>query len=102
MNLRIAGCGKGRLRLMLPLIFALGVFLACGAAPNTVARAPASSMNLTILIEGQFASNSPGTIIAVSAEFSNATEDFVLSGKQSLTCDGVKIPNEGGVPRRSE
>jgi len=56
-------------------------------------------MNLSIGIDGQFAPDSAVTTVFVSVTFSNASEGFVLSGKQSLTCNGVKVPS-GAVPRQ--
>ena len=94
---------KGQLRLVLSLVCVVLVLLACGATPivNRLAKAPASTINLTVVIDDQLAFTSEKTTVLVSAGFSNKRESFVLSGKQLLTCDGVRVPNMSGVPRRN-
>lgn len=103
------GCSRQEIRsrkkllwLLLPLGGALVILLACGAAPNTVATAPASTMNLSIRIDNQLIPDSTGTMVSIYVTFSNASEGFVLSGKQTLTCNGVKLPSGAvrwAVPR---
>jgi hypothetical protein len=92
------------MQLVLPLIFALLVFLACGLTDEirTEATAPASSLKLLISIPGQFAAASTGkTSVFISVFFSDASGNFILSGKQKMTYNGVNLSSEtstSGIP----
>ena len=79
---------KERMQNSLALGGALLVLIACGTVthgtPRTVAKAPASALNVSLTIYGHFSGgNLPGTV-TIEARFADASGGFALSGKQRM------------------
>jgi hypothetical protein len=103
---------KERISILLALGGTLLVLIACGfvpthGTPRTVAKAPASALNVSLTVSNQFAgADLLGLTVTIEARFADASGTFDLSGKQKITCEGadlavhnLRIPRQhaGGV-----
>lgn len=95
---------KRLLQYGLPACLAALLLVFCSNAnvPTTLDHAPASSLDLQIEVDDQYASTSGVTI---KASFSQSpTQLIILSGKQRFECDGASFPRTGqpqvSVPRQ--
>lgn len=66
------------------------VALACGAPPPTITTAPASALQMLVVIQGQYTA---GADASVTVRFRDtAGRPVELTGGQTLTCNGVAFP----------
>lgn len=95
---------KRLLQYGLPATLAALLLVFCSNAnvPTTLDHAPASSLDLQIEVDDQYATTSGVTI---KASFSQSpTQPIILSGKQRFECDGASFPQtvqpQVSVPRQ--
>ncbi len=82
-------------RLILTLFAVLAVILACGATtPITIKKAPASELQLAILLDNALVAGDAPVQITVRVFDLSRGGDVALSGGQRLTCGGVDDPGD--------